>query len=62
VLIAVNERAGDDVVVAVDYRTDPADPRVVASDCWTDPAKYTWRVVSPTFTGLLAALEITGPR
>ena len=57
VLIAVNERAGDDVALALDYRTDTADPRIVASDIWTDPTQYCWRIVRPTFTGLLAALQ-----
>lgn len=32
VLIAVNLNPGDDVAVALGYRTDSADPRVVASD------------------------------
>ncbi|WP_149824586.1 hypothetical protein [Streptomyces tailanensis] len=36
-LIAVCRHAGDDVALALDYRTDPADPRVVGSDFWTDP-------------------------
>jgi hypothetical protein len=57
VLVAVNERAGDDVALALDYRTDIADPRVVASDIWTDPTRYSWRVVTPTFTDLVAALR-----
>ncbi|MET8146850.1 hypothetical protein ACIBSW_14290 [Actinoplanes sp. NPDC049668] len=57
VLIAVNEHAGDDVVLALDYRTDSTDPRVVAADIWTDPTQYSWRVVTPTFTDLLAALQ-----
>jgi hypothetical protein len=57
VLIAVNEYAGDDVALALDYRTDAADPRVVASDIWTDPRQISWRTVTPTFTDLLAALQ-----
>jgi hypothetical protein len=57
VLIAVNEYAGDDVAMALDYRTDSADPRVVAADIWTDPAQYSWRVVTPTLTDLLTALQ-----
>lgn len=56
VLVAVNEHAGDDVALALDYRTESADPRVVASDIWTNPAQYSWRVVKPTFTDLLAVL------
>jgi hypothetical protein len=57
VLIAVNEHAGDDVALALDYRTDTADPRVVASDIWTDATQYSWRIVTPTFTDLLAAFH-----
>ena len=60
VLIAVNERAGDDVGVALDYRTDPADPRVVAADIWTDLTRYSWRLVTATFTELLTALGVAG--
>ncbi len=60
VLIAVNEHAGDDVVLALDYRTDSADPRVVASDIWTDSTRYSWRIVRPTFTSLLTALNLPG--
>ena len=33
--IAVNRRLGDDVAIALDYRTDRSDPRVVGSDMWT---------------------------
>jgi hypothetical protein len=56
VLIAVNEYPGDDVALALDYRTDTANPRVVASDIWTDTTQYSWRIVTPTFTDLLTAL------
>lgn len=61
VLIAVNEYAGDDVALALDYRTDAADPRVVASDIWTDPRQISWRTVTPTFTNLLTALQAAWP-
>jgi hypothetical protein len=58
VFIAVNRRAGDDVALALDYRTDPADPRVVGSDFWTDPRKYAWREVAPTFSAFADALGL----
>ena len=58
VLIAVNRRPGDDVAVALDYRTDPTDPRIVASDFWTNPKQCTWRMVSPTFSQLVDQLGI----
>lgn len=58
VLIAVNRNAGDDVALALDYRSDPADPRVVASDFWTDPRQCAWRIVTHTFTEFIARLDI----
>ncbi|MGW5078475.1 hypothetical protein [Micromonospora echinospora] len=59
VLIAVNRNPGDDVALALDYRTDFADPRVVASDFWTDPSRCSWRLVAPRFTQLLTAPGLT---
>jgi hypothetical protein len=60
VLIAVNRRPGDDVSIALDYRADPANPEVVASDAWTwtYPSAYLWRPVAPTFEALAAKLGI----
>ncbi|MFI5530029.1 hypothetical protein ACIA8O_15945 [Kitasatospora sp. NPDC051853] len=58
VLIAVNSRPGDDVALALDYRTDPSDPRVVGSDFWTDPWLCSWRVVAPAFSVFAADLGI----
>jgi hypothetical protein len=54
----VNERPGDDVAVALDYRTDPADPRVVASDFWTEHGPCSWRQVTLTFSAFVAALDL----
>jgi hypothetical protein len=56
VLIAVNRNSGDDVALALDYRTSTADPRVVASDFWTDPRQCAWRIVTPTFTEFVSRL------
>jgi len=58
ILIAVNERPGDDVAIALDYRTDPTDPRVVASDFWTEPGPCAWREVAPTFSTLVDAFDL----
>jgi hypothetical protein len=55
VLIAINEYAGDDVAIALDYRTDTANPRVVASD-WTG-SRCSWQVVTPSFADLLSAFH-----
>jgi hypothetical protein len=68
--IAVNRRLGDDVAIALDYRTDPSDPRVVGSDAWTGRhqtgrVQYVWRQVAPTFsafTGVLGLLTADGVR
>ncbi|MGP3965964.1 hypothetical protein ACTWPT_59520 [Nonomuraea sp. 3N208] len=58
VLIAVNRNPGDDVAIALDYRTDRHDPRVIASDFWTDPRQCSWRTVTTTFTGFLVTLNL----
>lgn len=62
VLIGVNRDPGDDVAIALDYRTGGDDPRVVASDWWTDPHRCTWREVTPTFSAFAAALGIGARR
>lgn len=62
VLIAVNHIPGDDVAIALDYRTSASDPQVVASDFWTDPRQCSWRIIAPTFSAFTAALDLTGPR
>jgi hypothetical protein len=62
VLVAVNRIPGDDVAVALDYRTRTTDPRVVASDLWTDPRQCSWRTVAPTFSAFIAALNLTRPQ
>jgi hypothetical protein len=58
VLVAVNRHAGDDVAVALDYRSGAADPRVVASDFWTDQKQCAWRVVAPSFTQFATRLGL----
>jgi hypothetical protein len=58
VLIAVNRNPGEDVALALDYRTGTADPRVVASDFWTDPRQCAWRIVTHRFTDFVARLGI----
>ncbi|MGW1640511.1 hypothetical protein [Streptomyces lavendulae] len=58
VLIAVNRHAGDDVALALDYRSNPSDPRVVGSDFWTNPRQCEWRLVTPTFSAFAQALGL----
>lgn len=62
VFIAVNRHPGDDVAIALDYRTSPSDPRVVASDFFTDPRQCAWRTVASTFSDFAATLNLLGPR
>ncbi|GAA0455002.1 hypothetical protein GCM10009531_53810 [Actinoplanes capillaceus] len=56
--IAVCHYAGDDTAIALDYRTDPADPRVVGSDLWTVPGRYRWRTITDTFSAFAVALGL----
>lgn len=56
--IAVNRILGDDVALALDYRTNPVDPRVVGSYICTTPVLYEWRVVAPTFSAFAAAIGL----
>jgi hypothetical protein len=58
VLIATTRNPGDDGALALDYRTDPSDPRIVGSDFWTDPLLCEWRVVAPTFSGFVSSLGL----
>jgi hypothetical protein len=44
--------------MALDYRTDADDPRVVASDFWTDPKQCSWRAVAPAFSQLVEILRL----
>lgn len=59
-LIAVNRKLGDDTCLALDYRTDASDPRVIGSDVWTLPSRCIWRFVSPTFSAFAALLSRDG--
>lgn len=58
-LIAVNRMADDDVVLALDYRGDPVDPRVVGSDVWSNPRQYGWRIAASTFSSFAGMLGLT---
>jgi len=58
ILIGTSQYAGDDTAIALDFRTDLADPRVVGSDIWTVPHQHHWRTVSPTFSAFTEALGL----
>jgi hypothetical protein len=55
--VAVNRWPGDDVGIALDYRTDVLDPRVVSSD-WGSGRACVWREVAPTFSGFVLSLGL----
>lgn len=55
--VAVNRCPGDDVGVALDYRTDADDPRVVAAD-WGSGQSCIWREVAPTFSEFVQLLGL----
>jgi hypothetical protein len=59
VLIAVNRIAGEDIAIALDYRTNMEDPRVIATD-WTQRGGCFWREVAPTFTRFATLLGLKG--
>jgi hypothetical protein len=61
--VAVNRNIGDDVGIALDYRSDVDDPRVVASD-WSFNGLHgvcNWREVSSTFTNFVRLLKLGPP-
>ncbi|MFD5553843.1 hypothetical protein ACFWIA_08400 [Streptomyces sp. NPDC127068] len=58
VLIAITRNPGDDGALALDYRSDPADPRIVGSDFWADPSACRWRIVAPTFSDFATSLGL----
>lgn len=56
VLIAVNRDSGDDVAIALDFRGNTEDPRVVASH-WND-AQSPWAEISPSFSAFVRRLRL----
>ncbi|WP_331771591.1 hypothetical protein OG948_49280 (plasmid) [Embleya sp. NBC_00888] len=58
VLIVVNRRPGEDVAIALDYREDAEDPRVVGSDFRADRHVCAWRIVAPTLTDFAQRLGL----
>jgi hypothetical protein len=56
--IAVNREIGADIGIALDYRTSSSDPRVVASDWWTDDKTCYWREVTSTFSEFVSRLGL----
>lgn len=55
--VAINRLPGDDVAIALDFRTSAGDPRVIASD-WDAGRGCVWREVAPTFSQFVQALGL----
>lgn len=56
IFIAVNRVPGDDIAIALDYRLNSANPRIVASD-WRDEAGgCVWKEVYATSASFASAL------
>lgn len=51
--IAINRIPGDDIAIALDYRTSMTDPRVIGTE-WIDGTNCGcfWREISSSFTAL----------
>lgn len=59
VFIAECRYAGDDIAVALDYRTNTTDPRVLATDTATIAQQHlSWRQVTPTLSQFIDALHL----
>ncbi|WP_309380169.1 hypothetical protein [Cerasicoccus frondis] len=56
IMIAVNRSIGDDLGIALDYRTSSDDPRVIASD-WSEN-ECMWREIAPTFSTFCSMIEL----
>jgi hypothetical protein len=55
--VAINRFPGDDIGVALDYRTSVDNPRVIAND-WGSGQECVWREVAPTFSSFVSALGL----
>ena len=56
-LIAVCREIGADVAIALDYRTDPPDPRVIATE-YLPGQGMAWREVAATFSAFVKAVGL----
>ncbi|WP_149752470.1 hypothetical protein [Rubripirellula obstinata] len=54
--VATNKVPGDDLAIALDYRTSATNPRVVASE-WTDDGVL-WCPVAATFTEFVDLIDL----
>jgi hypothetical protein len=56
--LAVNRVHGADLGIALDFRTDPEDPRVVASDWQSGDNTHHWRQVEGRFSDFVRRLGL----
>ncbi len=56
--VAVNRNLGDDIGIALDYRTNSLDPRVVASNWHSKKRGCCWEQVAPRFSLFVAMLGL----
>ncbi|RYZ76694.1 MAG: hypothetical protein EOP06_31060, partial [Proteobacteria bacterium] len=56
--IAVNRHIGDDLGIALDYRTSVENPRVVTSNWWTDERGCYWQQVDAHFSDFVERLGL----
>ncbi|GIH19675.1 hypothetical protein [Rugosimonospora africana] len=62
VYIAICRYAGDDIALALDYRSSSTDPRVLATDTVTlSRQQVSWRQVTPTLSEFVDALHLRQP-
>ena len=57
-IIAVSRDPGDDLAIALDYRSEDGSPVVVGSDAWTYPRGHLWRPIAPSFDAFASMLGI----
>jgi hypothetical protein len=58
VFVAVNRFPGDDLAIALDYRTKASEPRVVANDWVQSEGGCIWREVAPSFSEFVRLLGL----
>lgn len=61
IFIMCNERIGDDVGIALDYRHDRANPRVVGGDWHSGVNGIRYRQIAESFTDFATMLELEQP-
>lgn len=61
IFIAINKYPGDDLAIALDYRENNKEPRIIASDFTGNYTYCEWRVVFNNFNDFYQKLMLTPP-